>query len=65
MFEIAKSKIAKNCNGYIVIIVVMNFCKNLSIAKIFFTEVSWHLHKCFPAQKISVDSIKFPHGKQE
>ena len=35
MFEIAKNTIAKNFNGYIVFIVVMNFCKNFSILEIF------------------------------
>ena len=35
MLEIAKNLIAKKFNGYIVIIVVMNFHKNFSIANIF------------------------------
>ena len=39
IFEIAKKMIAKNFNGYIVLIVVMNFRKNFSI------KVSWHFCK--------------------
>ena len=35
MFEIAKNMIAKNFNGYIIIIVVMNIDKDFSIAKFF------------------------------
>ena len=39
-----KNTIAKDFNGYIVIIVVMNFHKNFS------TKVSWHFHKYFSVQ---------------
>ena len=49
MFEIAKSTIAKNFNGYIVFIVVMNFRKNFSIAKIFssrFLGIFANIFKC-------------------
>ena len=35
MLEITKSSIAKNFNGYIMFIVVVNFRKNLLIPKIF------------------------------
>ena len=35
IFEIAKKTYRKKFNGYIVFIVVINFCKNFSIAKIF------------------------------
>ena len=47
MFEIAKNMIGKSFNGYIVIIVVVNFCKNFSI------KVSWHFCKYFSAQNNS------------
>ena len=35
MFEIVKNTITKNVDGYTVIVVVINFWQNLSIAKIF------------------------------
>mgnify|MGYP001795051126 CR=1 len=35
MFEIEKNTIAKNFKGFIVIIVMKNFCKNFLISKIF------------------------------
>ena len=35
VFEITKNMIGMNLNGYIVIIAVINFCKNFSIAKTF------------------------------
>ena len=47
MFEIAKNAIKKNLNGYIVIVVVTNFCKNFSI------KVSWYFRKYFSAQNNS------------
>ena len=46
-FEIAKDTIAKIFNGYTVFIVVMNFRKNFSIAKVFSIKVSWHFRKYF------------------
>ena len=49
MFEITKNMIAKNFNGYIVIIVVMN-------RKHFFIKVSWHFRKYFLAKIIPVYS---------
>ena len=47
IFEIAKNTITKNFNGYMVIIVVMSFRKNISI------KVSWHFRKYFSAQNNS------------
>ena len=47
MLKIATNKIAKYFNGYITIIVVMNFCENFPI------KVSRHLRKYFSAQNNS------------
>ena len=53
MFEIAKTTIAKNFNGYMEIIVVVNFHKNFSI------KVFWHFRKYFSAQNNT--SIQYCH----
>ena len=49
MFENAKNAVAKDFNGYMVIIVVMNFCKGFLIAKIF-------QHKIIPVYGIGFQS---------
>ena len=50
MFTIAKNTIAKDVNGYIVIIVVMNFYNNFSITQMF----SMKFPGMFPCNKVPV-----------
>ena len=51
MFEIAKNTIVKDFDGYIVIIVAVNFRKNFSI------KVSWHFRKYFQRKLIPVYTV--------
>ena len=59
MFEIAKNAIAKSFNGYVVIVVVTNFRKNFSIAKIFRSRFPGIFANIFKLKIIPAYSIPF------
>ena len=70
MLEIVKNTIAKNFNGYIVLIVVMNFRKNFSIAKIFpsrFPGIFANIlkRKIIPVYSSSQKLVKWAMGEWE
>ena len=61
MFEIAKSTIKKMFNACIVIIVVMNFHKNVSIVKFFPSKFPGILANIFRRKIISVYNMYQKH----